>query len=185
MYKLSGKLIGIAPILFDRLLDDAKRQIAERKSGPTMTREEKIKEAYDKCYRQDGFIGLPAQNFKKCLLEGSMMLKQKRQRSALWRYLRGALFLEDSFLSFNKKKPDLIHEETGRIPPGKGGTPTQIFRPALREGWGLPFTLIIYDDTIPEMEVKQALEYAGMMVGLVAHRPEFGRFKVEWEDGSA
>jgi len=163
------------------LLDEAKEQIQDRKSGPTMTREEKIERAYQKVYRRDGYIGVPAKNVKKCLLDGSKMLKQKRQRSALWRYLQGATFFDDDFLPFDNKIPDLIHEETGRIPPVKGA-PAQIFRPALKKGWELPFNLSVYDDTIPPREVVDALEYAGLMVGLCDHRPEYGRFTVEWEE---
>lgn len=183
MYTLKGKLIGIAPILFERLLEEAQEQIADRKSAPALTREEKIEQAYRKVYRRDGVIGVPAQNVKRCLLRGSQMKKQKRQRSSLWPYLEGAAFFTEDFLSLGVEGPELIHEETGRVPPGKKGTPTQIFRPALRVGWELPFELSVYEDTIAATEVREALEYAGLMVGLCGHRPEYGRFRVEWEDG--
>lgn len=182
MYTLKGKLIGIAAILFNRLLEEAQEQIADRKSGPTLTREEKIKQAHRKVYRRDGVIGIPAKNVKKCLLQGSRMLKQKRQRSSLWPYLQGASFFTEDFLSLGRKGPDLIHEETGRQPPGPRGAPVTIYRPALREGWELPFGLVVYDDTLPKSQVKEALEYAGLMVGLCDHRPDYGRFQVEWEE---
>lgn len=181
MYELKGKMIGIVPILFNRLLDEAKIQIEERKSGRKKTREESIQQAYEKVYRQDGYLGVPALNVKKALLEGSSMLKQKRQRTALCRYLQGAVFFKDSFLSFGVSEPDLIHEETGRRPP-KTGAPIQIFRPAIREGWELSFILVVYEDTIADSEIKDAFEYTGLMVGICEHRPEYGRFRIEWEE---
>jgi len=184
MYKLQGKMIGVAPILFERLLDEAREQIDQGKNTPRLTREQKIQQAYLKVYRQDGHMGVPSKNAKKCLLEGSRMLKQKRQRSGLWRYLRGAVFFSEDFLPFAQKEPDLIHEDTARIPPGPKGVPCTIFRPALRKGWELPFILMVYDDTIPEGQIKEALEYAGLMVGICGYRPDYGRFRVEWEDNS-
>lgn len=109
------------------------------------------------------------------------MKKQKRQRSALFRYLRGAVFFSDDFLSLGQNEPDLIHEDTGRIGSGKGA-PVKIYRPACRAGWRLPFELICYEDTIAPSQIVEALEYAGLMVGLADYRPEYGRFSVEWED---
>lgn len=55
-------------------------------------------------------------------------------------------------------------------------------RPIFRD-WTLKFTASYLPDVVNEHEVKEAVETAGVMVGLSDYRPKFGRFIVENGNG--
>lgn len=181
MYKLGGKLVGVVPILFNRFTEEAQDALTKRKGGIKKTREQLIEEAPNKLYPSDnGLVCLPRVNLEASLVNGSKMAGQKHGRKALWRYLEAMVFgTDESFYFTDKTKPDGIDIRKGTNPNTRNAV--MIYRPYLDGGWELPFQLLVTNDIIPAEQVKDALEFAGLCVGLCDYRPKFGRFVVEWE----
>jgi len=179
MKKVKVEIEGICPILFNRFTDEAQTAMEKGTSGKKLSKNDKIKEAKNKVYRQSprGEIGVPSNNIKKSMLIGCQMAGIKVGRRGAMSYMRATMFLDTDFVSFGVKKPDGIHECTGRIPP-RTGARAVIRRPFLNTGWKLSFQLILTDERIPPETAKISLEEAGLLCGLCDHRPEYGRFKV-------
>lgn len=179
MYRITGKIKGIAPILFNRMLEGDLEPSNVGSKG-RITVEARIEEARQKVYRNEQGLFLPGWNFKQCLLEGCKRSGLKVGRSSLARYLAAAIF-PDHELYFGKGEPDFMHEHWGRRPPRTGGA-CIIRRPALKEGWELSFGLNVVDDRRTPAEIRRSLDEAGLLVGLGSWRPEYGRFLViEWQ----
>jgi hypothetical protein len=90
------------------------------------------------------------------------------------------VFVEDAIL-FGKDEPDYVHTCWGRVPP-RTGAMVPIRRPAMNAGWKVSFTLAVMNDSIGEGQIREALDHAGLMVGVGSWRPQYGRFRVtSWE----
>lgn len=62
--------------------------------------------------------------------------------------------------------------------PSTGGA-VWVVRPRA-DRWKLTFTInLLLDEKIPDDVLRQALDYAGLFVGLGAWRPKYGRFEVK------
>ena len=58
---------------------------------------------------------------------------------------------------------------------------TIVRRPAMKAGWKIQATIAVLDDTLPVEALRNAIETAGLYVGVGSWRPEFGRFVLrEW-----
>lgn len=177
-YIVKGRIRGIAPILFNRYHDaemlDAKA--GSKKPASQMSVDEKRQESLLKVHRNAGNeIVIPKWMFKQCLVAGCQKAKLKDGRSALWSTFQALVFPEDA--SFGKSEPDFIHEHWGRIPP-KTGSAAILRRPAFEAGWEVPIHITVADDRISPDAVRISLEHAGLLVGLGAWHPEYGRFTV-------
>lgn len=178
MYRIEGKIEGLAPILFNRMLEDELKSPGGAKAR--ITQEARIKEANSRVYRTAaGWLYLPGWNFKQCLLQGCKKSGLKVGRSSLATYLAACVF-PDKELHFGREEPDFMHEHWGRKPPRTGGA-CIILRPALNAGWILTFGLNVMDDRRTPEEIRRSLDEAGLLVGIGGWRPEYGRFIViEW-----
>lgn len=180
MYRIEGRIRGLAPILFNRMLEGELELAPGKTSRGRVSREDRIEEAHQKVYRNEKGLYLPAWSFKRCLVEGCQRAGLKVGRGSLSPYLMASVF-PDKELYFGKDEPDYIHETWGRRPPRTGGA-CIVRRPALREGWELAFALNVMDDRRTEGEIRRSLDEAGLLVGLGSWRPEYGRFIViEWQ----
>lgn len=184
MQQIKVEIEGISPMLFNNLLDPS---VLEKKGGKKKTKKDYLEEVKHKVYREKetGPIGVPADNIKKCLLEGCTSAGVKIGRKSAMPIMRATVFLEDDFVSLGVKKPDGVHECTGRIPP-RTGARAIIRRPYVKTGWKLSFTLLLMDERISPEMVEDSLIEAGLIIGLCDHRPEYGRSKknkFEVEDG--
>lgn len=180
MYRITGKLKGLAPILFNRMLEDELEPTEKtiKRKGRVST-EDRLEEAHQKVYRNEKGLYVPGVNLKACLLNGCSMAGLKTGQKSLLPFLAASVFF-DRELNFGKDEPDFIHEEAGRRPPKRGGR-IIVRRPALNEGWELPFGLTVVDDRRTPAEIRRSLDEAGLLVGLGDHRPDYGRFIViEW-----
>lgn len=54
-----------------------------------------------------------------------------------------------------------------------------LYRPKLDPGWMLSFRLLVADTTIDPETLKQIIKFAGLLAGMGAWRPEYGRFVLE------
>lgn len=180
MERILVEIKGLCPILFNRFTEKAQEGLIKGSSGKRLSKEDKLKEAEDKVYRKKGVkeIGIQAVAIKKTLIEGCGLTSIKIGKRSAVGYLKGGVFLEEDFVPIIKKpKPDGIHECSGRIPP-RTGARAMIYRPYVDTGWKALFHLIIAHPRISIDIVKNALDEAGLIVGLLDHRPDFGRFIV-------
>src|SRR4030066_33664 len=177
MYRITGKIQGLAPILFNRMLEG---ELEPNKMKSTLrgrvTVEDRINEAEQKVYRNENGIYLTGWAFKVCILDGCIKSGLKVGRGSLKPYLEAAIF-PDHELYFGVDKPDFIHVHWGRRPPRTGGA-CLIRRPALNEGWILTFGINVVDDRRSPEEIRRSLDEAGLLIGLGSWRPEYGRFIV-------
>src|SRR3990167_1766729 len=174
MYRIRFRIKGIAPILFHRFTEKAASDVDSGATGGKLPAEAKLAEAMDAVYRNGEGLYLPACNLEPCLVMGARKAGLKRGRASLAPFLEATVFCEERELPFGVKEPDAIHEVRGRRPPKTGGAMI-IRRPLLKEGWQVSGHLLITDDYQPPEQVRQALEAAGMVVGLWGWAPHQGR----------
>src|SRR5207247_5303323 len=130
MYRISFRIKGIAPILFNAWTAEAKEALDKGSTGGKKSVETRIAEAYEKVYRNGDSLVLPAHNLEACLVQGARRAGLKRGRAGLANYLEATVFCEERALSFGVKEPDGIHEVMGV----RGGGACIIRRPVLNEG---------------------------------------------------
>ena len=177
MYKVKVAIEGIAPILFNRFTDEAKEAMDVGRTGGKRTPTQKMDEAKAKAYVGKEGVYIPSVNIKRCLLQGAQKSGLKFGKKGLSQFLEALVFIEEPEVLFNKKECDFIDERVGRIPP-KTGPAAIIRRPGIHTGWKLAFTLMVADDRIDSVQIKAAMQEAGLLQGIGSFRPEFGRFVV-------
>jgi len=182
MYQVKASIVGIAPILFDKMTDRAKQGIVDGGNLGNLTDAEKRAMAPYKVYRNGHGLYIPYGNLKKCVLEGSTKAGLKHAGKALWGFLAPTMFFQERELLLNKEEPEFIWEEMVSIPPGKKGAKVMDYRPGLEPGWSVSFNLRMFDERVTPQLVRRAFDEAGLLIGVCNHRPDFGRFEVnDWE----
>lgn len=171
MYQVEGELKGMAAFLWNRFTEKAR----PGKLRP----EELLEEATRRVYRDadSQALVLPAWNLKRCFLDGARLGEVKHGKKSIVQYLQ-ALMIVDGDGQFGRVDYDGLHICQGRIPPRTGPMVT-LYRPKLDAGWTLSFRLIIADTTIHPDTLQQVISFAGLLAGLGAWRPEYGRFMLE------
>lgn len=171
VYHVTGTLRGTAPLLFNRFTEKAR--------PGKLRHEELLEEATRRVYRhpETQRLTLPGWNIKRCFLDGARMGEVKHGKRAIGPYLQ-ALMIVDGDGEFGRVEYDGLHVCQGRIPPRTGPMVT-LYRPKLDPGWVLTFRLNIANTTFPPETLKQIITFAGMLSGLGAWRPEYGRFMLE------
>lgn len=172
MYTITGTIQGVAPFLFNRMVNEL-----DGPKPPKMTEEQRRALAELKVYKDDDGLYWPAWNLKRAIVEGCKKAGLKEGRASMAPYLEATVF-PDRDPRFNKKERDYLHEVVGRIPP-KTGAAAMIRRPCLEAGWRLSFTLNVMDDRRNPVDVRTSLEHGGFFVGIGSWKPEYGRFSVE------
>lgn len=180
MYHITGTIEGIADILFNAPPPIEEEKGSGKKHPSKMSIEELREDALKRLHVNGRGLFHPSMAFLNCLYAGSNRAGLKDGKRSLSGTLEATVFVEGELL-FGVDKPDYIHETWGRVPP-RTGAMVVIRRPALKAGWRLPFNLLIADDRISSASIREALDHAGLLVGLGGWRPQYGRFKViEWE----
>ena len=176
MQTVNVEIEGISPILFNNFFDPS---VLDKPGGKKKSMAQRALDVDQKVYRKTntGPIGIPSMNIKKCMLEGSQFSGMKIGKRGAVEYIRATMFFDTDFVSFGVKKPNGIHECTGRIPP-KTGARVMIRRPYLNAGWKLAFNLLFMDERVSLEMGRDALTEGGLVRGLCDHRPEYGRFKI-------
>lgn len=89
------------------------------------------------------------------------------------------------FKSFEDAYADRAFRMEGpcRIPPRTGALIWKC-RCQMPTGWKASFTLTFDDNIIAEKTLRDAIEHAGLMVGMGSWRPKFGRFLVTFNGES-
>jgi len=178
--KIEVDIEGISPVLFNRFTEEAQIALEARTTGKRKTVDDKMKEAETKVYRKTprGNLIIPKTHIKKSMLEGCGFAGFKIGRRSAAPFIRATVFVNDD-MDLGVKKPDGIHECTGRIPPGPKGKMVVIRRPYLDTGWKASFGMMATDDRVDLSIIEGSIREAGLVCGLCDHRPEFGRFIVK------
>lgn len=186
MYQVKGQIQGVADILFNKMLEDELEPGSSAGLKGRVSTEERVTEAWKRCYKDENGVYLPGWNLKVCLIEGCKKSGIKVGRGSAASYLSASVF-PDKVLYFVSDGgsiiPDVdnVHVTWGRRPPRTGGA-CMVRRPMLNSGWLLDFTLTVVDDRRSPEEIHRSLVEAGMLVGLGSWRPEYGRFVITgWE----
>lgn len=176
MYQIQCIVEGVAPMLFNRMVGDAKG------TGGKISREEEEALAKQRAYRNDAGLYVPSYVVKACLLRGIFLANLKEGRKSLGPYVEATAFIEPREISLGKQEPDFYHAAFVNIPPGKKGSKVWKIWPAVDIGWQLSFTLNITDNHRDPEQLRKGMEAAGLLCGLCDWRPEYGRFIVkEWD----
>ena len=179
-FEIEVELTGIAPMAQHRLTDEDIDKIDKNATGGRKAANSKKGEAIDRMYyRPDGYIGLPKRNIKACLLEGVKRANLKYGRASLAPYVKATVFVKEDMPSLGIKEPEFIE----RFPvQKKDGQQVIVVRGGLNAGWKITFHLLVIDERRDADQLKIAFEEAGILVGLGAGRPEYGRFELtKWK----
>jgi len=176
LYKIKVSTEGKAQLLVNQFVEGGK---SGKKSEKDYTGE-----AMAKLHRDEkGQCCITEEMIKSCVLGGISMGGIKFGRKSLGQYWKAVAHIEPKNVPINKgvKEPDGVDVRPGRIPP-RTGAMVMLYRPIFKDGWTLDFTVLIADDRITEDLVHDAFNSAGLLAGLGAGRPDFGRFIVtKWE----
>jgi len=171
MYQINGTLKGIGTLLFNRPTEKAR---------PGKLRDEELREeATRRVYRKQETQALiwPAWNLKRCFMDGARLGEVKHGKKSIVQYLQ-ALMIVEGDPEFGVSDYDGLHICKGRVPPRTGAMVT-LYRPKLNPGWTLTFRLMIADTTLQPTTIEQIITFAGLLAGMGAWRPEYGRFVLE------
>lgn len=173
MLSISGRIEGVAPLLFSRMNADLEGP------GGKPSPEEKAMEPFNKLHRDDGQgVYIPQNMFKQSILAGAKAGNVKNGRASYATLLEAIMFAQGP-LYLGKETFDDVYETWGRRPPGPRGAAIMIRYPRFHVGWRAPFKLALTQGDRHTVEaVRQSLEAAGLLVGLGSWRPEYGRFIV-------
>lgn len=139
----------------------------------------------------DGFVYLPAPQFKNCLGEAASYLGEKIQGKGNRTYTKifdaGILIVDPIVLPI--KKADVVGEMLMMAPDGKRGPGKRVPRIYPRiDNWAGTLTIHVLDETIDPPVLERTLKAAGQFIGIGRWRPivrgSYGRFRVNsitWE----
>lgn len=159
------RLRSITPILFDRYTSISDSNDTEAQ-----------KNAIEKLYLDNGVICIPANALKACIREASSGIGKKTESKTRRNGIRAGLFFDTEMIPLGPKAPDGIHAEIVTR-KGTGGKVTRVvsYRPFLKS-WECEVGASLYG--ITPANLKQYIEAAGLLQGLLGHRPEWGRFEL-------
>ena len=174
MYYVDVQLKLIADMLFNRMSVEDGEGIITGETGGRTSVEMKIAAAHQKLYRNGIGLVVPRHMLKSVILAGCGMAKLKHGKSALWKYVKPTVFVEnDAELGIDE--PDYIHQSFVHKKDGK--TIVQ-YRPAIKVGREFGFRIVVYDDNITLKQIRASIEAGGIYCAIGSFRPEYGRFKV-------
>lgn len=159
---------SICPLMMDRYQPDL---------PPARTSQDYLKQAPTKAYRDaKGNLAIPDAALKAAMRLSAGELGKKMESKKNRELIRACVFVEPEMLSLGKKDYDCIDERW--VTRGKGEKVTRVmaYRPLIKE-WKLNATISLMDGITPNF-IKEVVQRAGIMHGLLSHRPEFGRFEL-------
>jgi len=165
MEQLKVKIIGTAPYLQNKFVEEEKKKRGKARVSET-------KEAERKVYKNDEGYFVPCIQIKSAMVKAGTDFQIKGKKTYK-EYIKSGIFIEPIEIPLKSKY------ELYTIPTGlKNGNMILTTRPMWKE-WEIEFTLNIMDEMLQKEIILEILEAAGKYKGLGSNRPEFGRFKVE------
>lgn len=170
MYKFESKIVGVAPLRFNRFIERS-REDSNRKK---MTEEQQIQDALERSYLdpKKGFY-VPSEAIRASIVNGGK--KVKISRGSASKLLEAIMIFDEERFYLGIKSNDYkIQKGVVRIPPKTGARVMQFW--VVLEKWELPFSANIVDDVFPSNSIKDSIDVAGVYYGLLDGRPQLGRF---------
>ena len=168
MYKIKCEIEGVS-----EMLQDNPWNIEECLKGKTTTVGAISKFDERQLYKNDdGICCVPARHIKGSMKMGAK--KVKHGRATITQRVKACLFIEEKMIPLAEGY-DFVDKN---IFPKADGKQQYKERPGFNTGWKLEFTLICYDDSLPVEKIEECLNVSGLLFGVGARRPDYGRFIV-------
>jgi hypothetical protein len=186
MQKVNYTLVGLAPLMMhnERLAnprDPYTKALKELTSQKPRTEEIQNQMASVEwragLYDHNGVVSVPSDNVIAAIKEGARKRKLGKQASA-------GVFAERRHFPLAYDGPQDIETlaKDDRFidyrSVGVKGQRIMRCRPRFDE-WSLPIELVVDPEVFAVSDLQQALEMAGLVIGLCEKRPQFGRFRIE------
>jgi hypothetical protein len=176
---LKVKIVGITPLLLNRLSDKEKQSMLDKQMGKGAEKN-KIRdpkqEVEDKIHKLGNSVGIPIISLKKSMVEAAPYLDVDKK------LIRGSLFIipEENNLVPIKYTKMVINEAITRD-SGINRTPRTTFRPEFRD-WSTEFIVKYNARQITPDQIVGLLKLAGFHIGVGSWRPQcdgtYGTFTV-------
>lgn len=163
--KIKVEINGVSPLLMHRFIGEDKKA---RKKQVYVPEEIAEKAAYR---TDDGKLFLPSTHFKASMVKASTDFKF-RGKKTYKEYIKAGIIIEPNEIILDQQKYT-IHEEPVVINRSR----VMSWRPRFNK-WSCNFVMIIIDDMLDALTLKEILISAGRYKGVGDHRPEYGRFEV-------
>lgn len=168
---------GITPLLYNRFRDVEIEGRSKKRTGSPIEADVR-----DKLYLLDNKPYIPSVYFWSSLVEAGKQFKITGKGKSTYSKIIAST-VEITPEAIMNDHPWEIFRIAAVNPMTKGRMMTS--RPRM-EKWGCEFSIILNDDSIDEITIKEILEYAGKYVGIGDWRPQtkgvFGKYTVtKWE----
>ena len=172
------KIVGITPLLLNRLSDKEKQSMLDKQMGKG-SEKNKIRdpkqEVEDKIHKLSGDkVGIPIVSLKKSMVEAAPYLDVDKK------LIRGSLFIlpeENNLIPISYKK--MVVNEAITRDSGINRTPRTTFRPEFRD-WSCEFTVKYNAKQITPEQILGLLKLSGFHIGVGSWRPQcdgtYGQF---------
>ncbi len=164
------ELESLSPIMFNMYLDETPPKTPEgfKEQGPRKVHRDV---AGDICITPDMLVAT--------IMMAAGEIAPRGKGKLMRRNVMAGLFFKEKAFSFGRKEPDEIDARPVHRGKGEKTTLVMCYRPLINN-WMIEGTMILID--LQPQFLKQALDYAGIKIGLGSYRPRFGRFTVtKWE----
>ena len=178
--KIEVEIIGLTPILMNRMnLDSLRDSGATRHTKTYVPEEQARKAAYLTTIDGKEELFVPSYALYSLLIKTAAAYKFPRRRSSMSSYLAGTIRVEPEKLLLGTDKYE-IDERSVVIQRAR----VLAWRPKIKD-WKLQFTIIYNKDALPNIVIPQLetmLNDGGTRLGLLDYRPQhkgwFGTFEV-------
>lgn len=166
---LKVKIMGLTPLLLNRLSDKEKQSMLDKQMGKG-SEKNKIRdpkqEVEDKIHKMTGNrVGIPIVSLKKSMVEAAPYLDVDKK------LIRGSLFIlpeENNLIPISYKK--MVINEAITRDSGINRTPRTTFRPEFRD-WFCEFTVKYNAKQITPEQIFGLLKLSGFHIGVGSWRP--------------
>lgn len=127
-------------------------------------------------------ICIPSDNIERCIQQGAQKLRMGPEvKAGMW-LEESEIEIECPFINGQTleqlyKDKRFVHKKSVAI------TTSRVIRVRpIIPAWSISFTLVFDDEITSERNLKDAIDKAGLLVGLGDWRPKFGRFHAEYPE---
>lgn len=174
MKEIQVRIKGMSPLIQHRFVVDGADSPSKKRTGVPNWKDEGELALYRS---PEGEIYQPASHLERSLQEAGKTIKIQGKRGATY-----GKFIGSAVEVYPEAIPHIIDKyEIDARPVVVQRARIIRYRPIFNE-WELAFTIRINDDQLPVEVIKQALDHAGLYVGIGDYRPQkggkYGKFMV-------
>jgi len=173
MKKFEVEVKGISPLLYNRFVDTQIDSKSKKRTGSP------VEQNYlEKIYMNENKPYIPSVYFRNCLIEAGKQFKITGKGKSNYSKLIGATVDVVPAIILNDN--EFVPFRISAVNPMTKGRMI-VTRPKM-DVWGCKFEVVLNDDVIDGVVIKDILEHAGRYVGIGDWRPDkkgmFGKFIV-------